>query len=106
MVRMRRTLTPRLLSSRVRNGELVSTTLPERISLPMTRMPALRSTGPTLHGDGVLTEVAGADAHVHQRRLAGPERPLQRRAELGGALDPLAVPPERLDHQVVAARGG
>src|SRR5205823_5630429 len=44
MGRMRSSVTPRLRSSRARKGELVSTTLPERISLPMTMMPAVRST--------------------------------------------------------------
>ena len=38
---MRSTSTPSSRSSRQRYGELVSTTLPERISLPMTRMPAV-----------------------------------------------------------------
>src|SRR3989442_1460356 len=52
MVRMRRTVTPSARSSRVRNGELVSTTFPERISLPMMMMPAVRST------DVSYTEIA------------------------------------------------
>src|SRR5207249_4979963 len=103
MVRMRRTVTPSARSSRVRNGEFVSTTLPDRISLPMTMMPAVRSTPPLLHRDGVLAEVAGADADVHDRGLARPERALERRLEVGRLLDPLAVAAERLDHQVVAA---
>src|SRR5437667_6325401 len=105
MVRMRRTETPSARSSRVRNGELVSTTLPERISLPMTRMPAVRSTASLLHRDRVLAEVAGADADVDERRLAGAERPLERGADLLRPLDPLAVPAERLDHEIVATGG-
>src|SRR5690348_3733087 len=101
MVRIRRTVTPSARSSRVRNGELVSVTLPERISFPMMMMPALRSTG--LDRDGVLPEVAAADAHIHQRRLAGAERALEGGPDLLRALDPLAVAAERLDHQVIAA---
>src|SRR3989442_9205872 len=98
MVRMRRTVTPSARSSRVRNGELVSTTFPERISFPMTMIPAVRSTDASLHRERVLAEVAGADAHVDERGLPGAERPLQRGAYLLRPLDPLAVPPERLDH--------
>jgi hypothetical protein len=48
MVRMHRTVTPSLRSSRVRNGEFVSMTLPDRISFPMMRMPAVRSTVDTV----------------------------------------------------------
>src|SRR5438552_14583153 len=103
MVRMRRTVTPSARSSRVRNGELVSTTFPERISLPMTMMPAVRSTDSLLHRDRVLAEVARADADVDERRLAGAQRALERGADLLRPLDPLAVPAERLDHEIVAA---
>src|SRR5262245_18041007 len=115
MVRMRRTVTPSLRSSRVRKAELVSTTLPERIALPMMRMPALRSgcsaTLGFLDRDGVFAEVAGPDAHVHHRRPARAERALEGGAQLLRTLDPLAVPTEGLDHEVVAAgrelaRGG
>src|SRR5947208_549816 len=100
MVRMRRTVTPSVRSSRVRNGEFVSVTLPDRISFPMTMMPAVRSTL-RLDRDRVLPEVAGADTHVHDRRLSGAERALERGADLLGPLDPFAVAAERLDHQVV-----
>src|SRR6476660_4268524 len=103
-VTIRLTVTPRVRSSRVRKGELVSTTFPERISFPMTMMPAVRSTSPPLHRDGVLAEVAGPDPDVHDGRLAGPEGPLERGTDLLRALDPFAVAPERLDHQVVPAR--
>src|SRR5438132_2638360 len=103
MVRMRRTVTPSARSSRVRNGELVSTTFPERISLPMTMMPAVRSTDSLLHRDRVLAEVARADADVDERRLTGAQRALERGANVLRPLDPLAVPAERLDHPIVAA---
>src|SRR5207247_9103375 len=103
MVRMRRTVTPSARSSRVRNGELVSTTFPERISLPMTMMPALRSTDSLLHRDRVLAEVARADADVDERRLAGAQRALECGADLLRPLDPLAVPAERLAPEIVAA---
>src|SRR5947207_12135093 len=104
MVRMRRRVTPSRLSSRARKGELVSTTLPERISLPMTMMPAVRSTEATaLYRDRVLAEVAAADAHVHQGGLPGAEGALEGGTDLLGPLDPLTVAAERLDHQVVAA---
>src|SRR5580765_374705 len=106
MVRMRFTVTPRRRSSRVRKGEFVSTTLPDRISFPMMRMPAVRSTVDTgSHRDGVLPEVARADADVHQRGLAGAERALEGGTDLLGPLDPLAVAAERLDHAVVPTRG-
>src|SRR2546427_5072241 len=106
MVRMRSSVTPRLRSSRARKGELVSTTLPERISLPMMMMPAVRSTAARLlDRDRVLAEVAGADLHVHDARLARAEGPLEGRPEITGSLDPLPVPAERFDHQVVAGVG-
>src|SRR5437899_6326939 len=102
MVRMRRRVTPSRRSSRARKGELVSTTLPERISFPMMMMPAVRSTAATvLYRDRVLAEVAAADAHVHHGGLPGPEGTLERGTDLLGALDPLAVAAERLDHQIV-----
>src|SRR5262245_58193000 len=104
MVRMRSSVTPSARSSRARKGELVSVTLPERISLPMTTIAAVRSTPTLLHRDGVLPEVASADAHVHDRRLAGTERALERGTDLIGRLDPLTVSAERFDHLVVAAR--
>ena len=44
MVTIRRNVTPTARSSRARNGEFVSTTFPERISFPMTIIPAVRST--------------------------------------------------------------
>src|SRR5690242_11396035 len=100
MVRMRRSVTPSRRSSRARNGELVSTTLPERISFPMMMIPAVRSTEATaLDRDRVLAEVAAADAHVHQGGLPGAERALEGGTDMLGALDPLAVAAERLDHQ-------
>src|SRR5437867_9544235 len=106
MVRMRRTVTPSARSSRVRNGELVSTTFPERISLPMTMMPAVRSTDSLLHRDRVLAEVARADADVDERRLAGAQRALERGADLLRPRDPLAAPAGRRDYAIVAAGRG
>ena len=40
--------------------------------------------------------------HVHDRRLARAERALERRADLGGARDVLAVTADRFEHAVVA----
>src|SRR3989442_16019676 len=88
MVRMRRTVTPSARSSRVRNGELASTTFPERISLPMTMMPAVRATDSLLHRDRVLAEDARADADVEERRHARPQRALQRGGGMVRPLDP------------------
>src|SRR5262245_19761095 len=99
---IRRTVTPSFRSSRVRYGELVSVTFPERISFPMMMMPAVRSTEAS-DGDGVLAEVALADLDVHDGGLAAAERALERGADVLRALDPLAVAAERLDHEVVAA---
>jgi hypothetical protein len=42
---MRFRSTPSARSSRVRNGAFVSVTFPDRISLPMTMIPALKSRG-------------------------------------------------------------
>src|SRR5207249_12235219 len=61
--------------------------------------------GPLLHRDRVLAEVARADADVDERRLAGAECALERGADVLRPLDPLAVPAERLDPEVVAAGG-
>src|SRR5258708_7802454 len=108
MVVMRCSVTPSFRSSRARNGEFVSVTLPDRISFPMTTIPAVRSTGMRpvrfLYRDGVLTEVAAADPHVDDGGLPAPERALDRRTELGRCLDILAVPTHGLDHEIVPRR--
>ncbi len=86
----RRRRAPR--SSRARNGELVSTTLPERISLPMTMRPAVRSRPwMSSHRDRVLAEVAGADADVHHAPAC--RRRARARAPAGSA--PAARPTRR-----------
>src|SRR5882724_938273 len=101
---MRRTSTPSLRSSRARNVEFVSAVLPERISLPMTTMPAVRSIVATKRSDRdrVLAEIAAPELDVDERRLTRAERPLERGADLFGALHVLAVAAERFDHLVVA----
>src|SRR5258705_12049665 len=101
---MRRTSTPSLRSSRARNVEFVSGVLPERISLPMTTMPAVRSIVSAARSDRhrVLAEVAAAELDVDERRLAGRERALERGTNVLWTLHVLAVAAERLDHLVVA----
>src|SRR5262245_44580501 len=102
---MRRSVTPRCRSSCARNAAFVSVTLPERISLPMTMIPAvqLRMGKPaaarrtfesssdhrsdqreredadrrSLDRDRVLAEIAAADLDIDQARLAGGQRPFE-----------------------------
>src|SRR5262245_29370201 len=105
--------TPIRRSSRARNDELVSVTLPERISLPMTTIPAVRSIAklPCSDRDRALAEIAATDLDVHQRRLAGGERTLESRSNVVRLLDVLSVAAERLDDTIVTreaerGRGG
>src|SRR2546421_214223 len=72
-------------------------------SLPMTMVPGSRSTPSLVPRDRVLAEVARADPDVDARRLPGAQRALERGADLLRRLAPLAVPAERLDHEIVAA---
>src|SRR5262245_10144604 len=101
---MRRTSTPIARSSRVRNEELVSVTLPERISLPMTTMPAVRFMSPSPRSDRyrILAEVAAPELDVHQGGLSRGQGSLEGRANLLRLFDVFSMPAERLDDAIVA----
>src|SRR5437868_6682000 len=68
IVMIRSTSTPSVRSSRHRYGEFVSTTFPERISFPITRIPAVgisRLYGPLLRAVERGPTLAAMDVQVH-----------------------------------------
>src|SRR6266404_859596 len=94
--------TPRPRSSPARNGEFVSVTFPDRISLPIMTAAAVSSAIATSDGHRAFAEFAHPEPDVDERRLAGAERALERGTDLARLLDVLAVPAQRLDDAVVA----